>query len=72
MKKEYHCDEKTEISVNIPNNKETLVAFELRMYSDCYEYDGGYYAEVMKKSSMKSGFPLQLLRLRKKILSVKM
>ena len=46
LKKEYHCDEKTEISVNIPNNKETLVAFELRMYSDCYVYDGGYYAEV--------------------------
>ena len=46
MKKEYHCDEKTEISVNIPNNKETLVAFELRMYSDCYVYGGGYYAEV--------------------------
>ena len=44
LKKEYHCDEKTEISVNIPNNKETLVAFELRMYSDCYVYDGGYYA----------------------------
>ena len=32
--------------MNIPNNKETLVAFELRMYSDCYVYDGGYYAEV--------------------------
>ena len=46
LKKEYHCDEKTEISVNIPNNKETLVAFELRMYSDCYVYGGGYYAEV--------------------------
>lgn len=46
LKKEYHCDKKTEISVNIPNNKETLVAFELRMYSDCYVYGGGYYAEV--------------------------
>ena len=46
LKKEYQCDEKTEISVDIPNNKETLVAFELRMYSDCCVYGGGYYAEV--------------------------
>ena len=28
LKKEYHCDQKAEIIVDIPSNKDTLVAFE--------------------------------------------
>ena len=46
LKKEYHCDQKAEIIVEIPSNKDTLIAFELRMYSECCVYGGGYYAEV--------------------------
>lgn len=46
LKKEYHCDQKKEIIVEIPSNKDTLIAFELRMYSECCVYGGGYYAEV--------------------------
>ena len=46
LKKEYHCDQKADIIVEIPSNKDTLIAFELRMYSECCVYGGGYYAEV--------------------------
>ena len=44
--KEYDLPEKQEIIVKIPESKETLVGFELRTYTDCMIYEGGYYTEI--------------------------
>ena len=44
--KEYDLPEKTQIVVEVPENKETLVGFELRMFSECRIYGGGYYTEA--------------------------
>ncbi len=48
-KKTFSCKERTEICIDIPDNKETLVGFELRSYTDCSVYGGGYYTEVEEK-----------------------
>lgn len=46
LKKEFKCDKPTEIKIDVPSNRETLVGFELRTHSDCYVYGGGYYTEI--------------------------
>ena len=71
LKKEYHCDQKAEIIVEIPSNKDTLIAFELRMYSECCVYGGGYYAEVNESDFNEVRLQSQRQHLKKKTLFVK-
>ncbi len=44
--KEYDLSESQEIQIEIPKNKETLVGFELQMFTECKVHGGGYYGEV--------------------------
>ncbi len=49
LKKEFDFAERKEIIVEVPENKETLVGFELRMHTDSMVYGGGYFTDIPEK-----------------------
>lgn len=42
----FACGERTVIEIEVPDSKETLVAFEVNTKSDCHIYSGAYYTDV--------------------------
>lgn len=40
------CHERTELKIEVPDVKETLMAFEINTKSDCYIYSGAYYTDI--------------------------